>query len=124
MAYFEKYGHRRLLAAVIGAFAVVPFASSLVFVPAVHAEPNNGGEWDLQWYEGCIDNWVLGNPSAVKAGDPIPEGVYHNCCTISGGIWNYGAHKCEAPPAKPESSGQRPTRAANLPPDATQLNPQ
>ena len=122
MAHFKNYQ----LAVVIGAF-VVPVVVSFVPVPSVRAEPNNGGEWDLQWYEGCIDNWVLGNPDYVKAGDPIPEGVYHNCCTISGGMWNAGAHKCEAPPANgASSSGQRPppSRIVPLPPGATQLNPQ
>ncbi|WP_418002570.1 hypothetical protein ACNO8X_21130 [Mycobacterium sp. PDNC021] len=126
MAHFDNQRHHRLLAVAVGAFVVVPTVGSFVPLPNVHAEPNNGGEWDIQWYDGCIDNWVLGNPDYVKAGDPIPEGVYHNCCTISGGIWNYGAHKCEAPPATGASSGQRtpPTRTANLPPGATQLNPQ
>lgn len=104
-----KTGRSLLLAAVSAAFVLMP--SSLGPVPSAHAEPNNGGEWDINAYDQCLDGFALRNPDVGT----IPEGIYHGCCTYSGGVWNEAAHKCGAPtPGAATSPRPKPPTSATI----------
>ena len=109
-----KAGRSILLAAVGAAFVLMP--GSLGLVSSAHAEPNNGGEWDIQAYDNCLNDWALRNPGGVPPGSTtIPEGVYQGCCTYSGGVWLPGAHKCGAPtPGAATSPRPKPPTSATI----------
>jgi hypothetical protein len=107
-----KIGRSLLLAAASAAFVLMP--GSLGLAPNAHAEPNNGGEWDIQAYDNCLDDWAVKNGDAVAPGDPIPEGVQRGCCTYSGGVWLPGAHKCGAPAAAATSTRPAPPPGASI----------
>jgi hypothetical protein len=109
----------------VAAMLAAAAAGALGLVPSAHAEPNNGGEWDIQTYDNCLDDWALNNPVG-RPGDPIPQSVVQQCCAKSGGVWviHGSSGKCEAQPAAGSSTPQ-PGATVILPPDAgqTQLGP-
>lgn len=75
-------------------------------------------EWDIGQYDNCIDN--VNN--ADLAGDITPDvrdGLYVQCCRLSGGVPDGGVlGGCGAPPAVAASNTPRPgAPAANADPD-------
>lgn len=99
-----------------GAVAVAAAASmggSAVIAPAVGcAAPQ---EWDIGSYDGCMrrtdDQWNRGLIKDI-------EGAHRLCCEGSGGVWNAGSKKCEAPPAAPAARVPGPIASNTLQPVA------
>ena len=108
-----KTGRPLLLAAVIGAVVLVSGTGWVGLVPSAQAEPNNGGEWDIQTYDNCLDEWAINNPG----GPPLPpQSVQQDCCAKSGGVWviHGPSGKCEAQPAAATSTPAPPLPGATV----------
>jgi hypothetical protein len=104
-----------LLAAVIAGVVLVSGTGSVGLGPSAQAEPNDGGEWDIQTYDNCLDEWAINNPG----GPPLPpQSVQQGCCAKSGGVWviHGPSGKCEAQPAAATSTPAPPLPGATVMP--------
>ncbi|OMC41330.1 hypothetical protein A5740_22955 [Mycobacterium sp. GA-1841] len=66
-----------------------------------HAEP---GVWDIEDFDSCTD--ILNDGLNESLQEKIDD--TKGCCRHSGGVWNEGQQKCEAPPAEAGGAGRLP----------------
>ena len=72
-----------------------PFAAAAILGASAFGDPATAcAAWDMGAYDNCMD---AGASQGLKGED----WDQHNkaCCEKTGGDWNAGAKKCQAPPA-------------------------
>ena len=82
------------------------FAATAMFVIVSptgisQAEP---GVWDIEDFDSCTD--ILNDGLNESLQEKIDD--TKGCCRHSGGVWNEGQQKCEAPPAEASGAGRIP----------------
>lgn len=82
------------------------FAAAAIFVAVAptgisRAEP---GVWDIEDFDSCTD--ILNDGLNESLQEKIDD--TKGCCRHSGGVWNEGQQKCEAPPAEAGGAGRIP----------------
>ncbi|MDV3126996.1 hypothetical protein M1247_18885 [Mycobacterium sp. 21AC1] len=82
------------------------FAAAAMFVAVTpsgisQAEP---GVWDIEDFDSCTE--ILNDGLDESLQEKIDD--TKGCCRHSGGVWNEGQQKCEAPPGEASGAGRVP----------------
>lgn len=82
-------------------FSTLTVLIGLASPTVAHAEP---GVWDIEDFDSCTEilNDGLNESMQEKLDDT------KGCCRHSGGVWNEGQQKCEAPPGEASGAGRIP----------------
>ncbi|MBU9764305.1 hypothetical protein FR943_10680 [Mycobacterium sp. TNTM28] len=73
----------------------------IVTPPGAQAEP---GVWDIEDFDTCTEMLNDGLDESMQEKIDDTKG----CCRHSGGVWNEGQQKCEAPPGEAAGAGRVP----------------
>ncbi|MGV0716344.1 hypothetical protein ABQE93_13165 [Mycolicibacterium sp. XJ662] len=91
--------------------AVIAVAIGGLVPPAVSQAKD---EWDIGAFDACydkaVDDYVVVHLDSERFSSDLKA-----CCDMSGGQWNAGLGKCEAPPATAQTAPQSPGEVVQAP---------
>lgn len=84
--------------------ATLAAAAMFVIVTPTGIAQAEPGVWDIEDFDSCTD--ILNDGLDESLQEKIDD--TKGCCRHSGGVWNEGQQKCEAPPAEVSGAGRVP----------------